>query len=188
MKKKKSITSIIVVVSTLILLLSGGGSEQQETEATTDPSHIDIQNYGFLSNYGMSTWVEVNDDSLYSENPYASFTEKGHDHHIYKFENNIVYFYNRSESGKYTDNHDLTSTLSSTNTYTIINNDAISVGGVTWTIIDRFYNDAGNLVLSVMRGSTKRNFILAEQIDFNKSPAIEDTEDPFYKKFIYYFK
>ena len=151
-----------------------------------DPSYFVPENYGFINNYGMYTFVEITGYSLSGTTPYVFFEEHGYSHKIRMFKDKIYYDYSRYETDENVDNKKLTEDLNGTESYTIINNDAISVDGDTFTIFERVCRD-GRLILKTMWNNTERWYILEEQIDWNKSPSIENVENG-WKKYTYYFK
>lgn len=151
-----------------------------------DPNFFDAEKYGFINNQGMHTWVEITEYSIGKAESNATYTEMGHYHRIYNFKDCVLKSYSRYES-KATDHKNLTEHLDSVSNYTIINNDSISLKGSSLTIIERVHDDNGNLILKVMFGSSEKWFILEEQINWDKSPQIEDFENG-WKIYTYYFK
>lgn len=155
-----------------------------------DPNFFNPASFGFLNNYGMGTLIEISEYSLEGEVPTVSWETDGYRHGIVKFNNNVFYYYSRYEHDH--NPKDVTEDLSSTTTYKIISNDAISLGnGTTLTIIDRIYDDDGHIILKMMWDNEGYSFVLKEQIDWTKSPAIRANKGNDLRhggKLIYYFQ
>lgn len=149
-----------------------------------DPDYFNPEEYGFINNYGMTEWIEVTKYSIANKDAYATFAESGHVHEIYKFKDNVFYDYSCFEKRKTSDEYK----LQKTSNYSIVNNDSINKNGSAITIFDRIYDYNGNLIIKAMFGGAEKWFILKEQIDWDKSPEIEDLNHNGWKSYKYYFK
>lgn len=148
-----------------------------------DPDYFDPENYGFINNYGMTMWIDIsgydfgNAEAYYKESKYSS----DHNHLYRDFKNGVMYGY---EHKKGTSEQDLGATYP----YQILNNDTLTVSGTTITIFERVSDKNGNLVIKAMvtythYGSTESDeywFILADQVDWEKSPVVSGEKESFY--------
>lgn len=173
----KKIISVLCVICFVLISASCGNTAKTSA----------VEDYGFINNNNMYTWVQVTSYSLDDENPHATFTEKGYRHEVYTFKDGTVISYNRFETSGAEDHKNLTQTVDYTSSYTVVNNNTIEFDGDTWTILERIIDD-GNIVLKVAIDSKQKYFILEEQIDWEKSPLIEDTSAKYAKSYTYYFE
>ncbi len=147
-----------------------------------DPTFFNPEKYGFITNYGMTKWIEITSYSVDGEK--ATYKENGYKHKIYEFTNNIFYDYSRYEELSMTKDYN----IKETSNYTIINNDCINMNGDTYTITERVKLKNKNLIIKVFVDDSERWFILEEQVDWSKSPIEENTDNISWSSFIYYFK
>lgn len=136
----------------------------------------------------MHTWVEITAYDIGTENANATYEEEGWEHCIYKLKDGTLYSYTRYEGKDGVDNKKLTQDLNYTLTYTVVNNDSANVDGKTWTIFERVCDNNGNLIIKVKIGNNEKWFIMEDQIDWEKSPEIDDSKGEFRNSYTYYFK
>lgn len=146
------------------------------------------ENYGFTNNDDMLTWVEITSYDIKKGASNATYEEQGYEHCIYKFKAGTLYSYSRYEGKEGVTNKDVTQDLKYTLNYTVVNNDTANVNGKTWTIFERICDSNGNLVIKVKIGNKEKWFILKDQIDWEKSPEIDNSKGEFRNCYIYYFK
>jgi len=207
---KKTIALLLCVALSFAIIACGGNDDDEynggyvnypqnnntahNTSVVTD---VVPKDYGFVNNYGMYTWVEVDEFSFEDAEPHSVFKTSGTDdtkHYIYSFREGVCYDRISWETGDTYD--DFTRNINETYAYTVLNNDSILVNDKTWTIIDRVVSPTGNVVLKVKLAAKERLFVLSEQIDWEKSPqAVDGRADSeieksheIYYHYIYYFK
>ena len=148
-------------------------------------NYIDPNNYGFINNYGMTMWIDISGYDLSNAEAYYKESKYSSDHnHLYRdFKNGVMYGY---EHKKGTSKQDLGGTFP----YQVLNNDSLTVSGTTITIVERVSDKNGNLIIKAMvtythYGTTESEeywFILADQVDWEKSPEVSGDKEIFYFK------
>lgn len=151
-----------------------------------DRNYFNPYEYGFYE-CNNDLWISVNSyNGTTSDFTYACFKNSkysnNHGHTFFEFKNNVLYQYMHSEGTQAKE-------LYTTYSYQLVSNDCIKADGVTFTIIDRIIDDDGNLVLKIMltnhpysSDSTELWVVLAEQVDWEKSPEVSGDKEIFYFK------